>query len=651
MMKRTEITVFSNEWFEYHQSKLLWFANTLFGRYVLRIYGKRSDVRKNKITKITPNSISWRHGNKIKTEFRTHAKYSKRLYYAFKPFWHVLHAWDMLIANKLNYALNVGFDTLTTYPDAGAGSETVDGTVMYDTASALTWASIHDATVGTEATTTPTVTTLGITSHISTPDRYTQLRRSIALFNTSSLGNVLSIDDATLSYYGYVLVDTYSALTFAANVYSSNPASNSNLVVEDYNKDVFGTTPFSDEIEMSSFNFDGYNDYVLNSSGLSNINANGISKFSFRESNYDFADVAPTWGAGAVFFLAVMSSDRTGTAFDPKLVVTYQLAITTAVSSGNPYTDGKCMVNTGSSWSELTDTDMYFATYTSDNATTIVYNSTDPSSILTSVIDNYNTLGGPVTYSGTIDTTSTSVSYTFNTQTILQCINKIIELSPSGWYWYVDNATNMVHLHEKSATADHTLTLSKDIKLLDVQKSTENIINTVYFIGGDTGSGDNLFLKFLNSDSIAKYGVRSTVYSDKRVTLSATATTIATSILESKSTPEIRLVVEIADSNISTGGYNIESVKVGDVVNIRNVKGSTGSSLWDVAQWDIDYWDYNLTQISTMYLQIVRTEYKVDSLVAYCSTTPPDISKRIEDINRNLETLQTLDNPTAPTIN
>jgi hypothetical protein len=32
----------------------------------------------------------------------------------------------------------------------------------------------------------------------------------------------------------------------------------------------------------------------------------------------------------------------------------------------------------------------------------------------------------------------------------------------------------------------------------------------------------------------------------------------------------------------------------------------------------------------------------------YASTIAPDVSKRIEDINRNLETIQTLNNSSAP---
>lgn len=51
-------------------------------------------------------------------DFRTHDKFSKRLYYAFYPLWWTLHQWDTLFANNFAPQLNFGFDTLTAYPDA-----------------------------------------------------------------------------------------------------------------------------------------------------------------------------------------------------------------------------------------------------------------------------------------------------------------------------------------------------------------------------------------------------------------------------------------------------------------------------------------------------------------------------------------------------
>lgn len=644
-----DIIVFSNEWFDEHQSSLLKFANTRFGRYILRINGKRSDVKKNRIIKIQPHAITWLENNQYKTEFRTHAKFSKRLYHAFKPLWHLIHLWDMQIANRLDYSLNLGFDTLTAYPDASVETDTMDGYVYNFVSGGDTWAAIHDATSGTSKSNSSPLLSVSIHTNFA-PVNWGRIDRSYVLFNTSSIGSSPTINSATLSLYGdSTSSNSFSYSTFAINVYSSTPISNTSISLADYNKNKFGTTEFSTSKNYSSWSTTGYNEFTFNASGLSSISSTSISKYGLREATFDVPNTTPTWESGSriVRFLA-KSSDNSGTSFDPKLVVTYTYFNTASVSNANPYANGKLMSNSGSGWSNVSNSDLYFVTYTTDGATTIAYNSQDPSNILSAVVDNYNVQGGNITYTGTIDTTSTTVSYTFNTQTILQCINKIIELCPYNWYWYVDYATNLIHLHEKSTTADHTFTLGKDIRLMRIEKRIEDVVNTVYFSGGNTGSGENLYLKTQDASSVGQYGLRAKTYSDQRVTLSATATTISNNIIQSKSTPEIRLNISIADSNVSTGGYDIETIKIGDIINIRNVKGSTGSSLWDVMVWDVDYWDYNLTQISTMYLQIVRIEYSPDFMQIFCSTTPPDITKRIEDINRNLETVQTLNNPTTP---
>lgn len=318
-------------------------------------------------------------------------------------------------------------------------------------------------------------------------------------------------------------------------------------------------------------------------------------------------------------------------------------------SNSNPYASGSLKQYTGSSWSTVTSGDMYFVTYSVGGATTVVQNSQEPADIARAALDSFLTYGGSVTYDGTsIDDTGTTVSYTFNTQTILECINKVLELSPKDWYYYVDIATNLLHLHLKSTTADHNLTVGKDIVSMRIEKRTEGITNAVYFRGGDTGGGVYLFKKYQDSNSIGLYGTRAVRYVDERVTNSTTADTIANKIIEANAAPEVRLTLEIADSNTSSNGYDIESIQVGDVVKLANTGSNSNGALYDVAIYDRDRYDFNITQLSSLYLQIVRKEYSPDTLRIICSTIPPDVSKRIEDINRNLEATQTADNPSAP---
>lgn len=127
---------FNSGWFEQHQQKLLWLVNhpllSYWFRWVLRINGNRSAVGRQKITRINPEAIFWLLPNGThKAELRTHPKFGKRLYHAFKPLWWSLHFLDWLFIDRWIPEYSFGFDSLTAYPQAGSGggNTTVDGVV------------------------------------------------------------------------------------------------------------------------------------------------------------------------------------------------------------------------------------------------------------------------------------------------------------------------------------------------------------------------------------------------------------------------------------------------------------------------------------------------------------------------------------------
>jgi hypothetical protein len=294
--------------------------------------------------------------------------------------------------------------------------------------------------------------------------------------------------------------------------------------------------------------------------------------------------------------------------------------------------------------------DIYFNLYKSTGNTTAPFNSYDPAAIVKEILVDFNNNGGTATYTDdTVAETGTVVSYTFNVNTMLEGIKKAIELAPENWYWFLDYGTNQIYYQQKSAEPDHIFSLEKDLIDAKFEKRIEDIVNTVYFTGGDIGGGVNLYKKYENTESVTKYGRKAIKYSDSRVTVTATADTIANSIIENKSEPELRVTLEVMDSNNNQGlGYDIESIQVGDVVAVRNVTQQVGLYSWDIGRWDEAYWDFNIYNLSSLRMQVQRIEYKEDVAIISASTLATDISKRIEDINRNLETLQTLDNPITP---
>lgn len=372
-----------------------------------------------------------------------------------------------------------------------------------------------------------------------------------------------------------------------------------------------------------------------------NINKSG--------STYMLIDTTSQESTGAPASSADVTHNRDGNNpgdFRPRLSITYSDVATILINSAAGYASGLFATYNGSTWTTVSGSDMWFKTQTTSGLTSIAYSSMDPGAIMRDIMDKYIAQGGNLSYDATtIELPGTSVSYTFNTDTTLAGIKKCLELAPVDWYFYIDQANNMVHFHQKSGAIQRTFVLGRDILSLSPKKTIENMINVIYFTGGGTPA---LFIKVQNATSIGLYGIKTLKYVDQRVTTVATATTIANTLLAQHNAPEIQLQFEIIDNNVdSATGFDIELVKLGEVMGIRNTGGSN-SSLWDNAMYDTDYWDYNIRDIATALLQITRLERQADRVRIFCSTVPPDVNKRIEDINRNLEASQTVNNPTTP---
>lgn len=326
--------VFNTKWFEKHQHKLLWFLNTpiirTWFRWCLQI--KKYDCPINvKITEISPSHFSFgdkyfKKGKKWylerTTDFRTHDKYSKRLYYAFKPFWYILHFFDWAMLDRVEVLtkLSFGFSTLTKYPDPGSGATTCDG-YLYRNAVDETLADIRVG-AGKNLSLTATTASLGLSAS-GTTNQFNLLRRVIATFDTSAIGSG-SISNAVMSLFGN---DKYTGFTTYPDLHvaGATPASNNTLVNGDYNQ--CQTTSFG-SISAASFSTIAYNDITLNASGKSNIVKNGISKFSFQCSWDINNNFTGSWVAYEEGWLQInIAGTSADTVHDPKLVITYASTI------------------------------------------------------------------------------------------------------------------------------------------------------------------------------------------------------------------------------------------------------------------------------------------------------------------------------------
>lgn len=228
--------------------------------------------------------------------------------------------------------------TSTFYPDPDTETNTVDGPVrqIYSVDSGVLWSTII-ADAGTSARPSDADSTVAYFNPDTDADKWKQLHRGIFLFDTSSIADTDTIDSATLSLYGSSKDDQLSQdPEMDVNIYSSSPASNTDLVGGDF--DSLGSTAFSTAIGFTAFSTAGYNDFVLNANGLAQIkrsgeagcaSTNGLSCFGGQNENYDVDGVVPTNGnSGLASRISIYYADETGTTKDPKLVVTHTVPFT-----------------------------------------------------------------------------------------------------------------------------------------------------------------------------------------------------------------------------------------------------------------------------------------------------------------------------------
>lgn len=279
-----------------------------------------------------------------------------------------------------------------------------------------------------------------------------------------------------------------------------------------------------------------------------------------------------------------------------------------------------------------------------DGNTTEAFNSYDPSDILKCLIDYQ---GGDFSYYGIVDDTGTTVSYTFKFVSYKEAIDKVIELCPSYWYYYIDGEDNIYLKQSDFNTIDHSLYVGKEVSDIEATKDTESMVNVVYFLGG----GDTpLYKKYENDSSINAWGRREIKKKDTRVTLESTASIMADKILNEKAMPlnEMKITI-ISDSIDTTRGYNLESICPGDIIQVNHPEISSEQTLWDAFFWDEDNWDYDILYSLGQPMQVQKINYKYNELDISLSSTTKDVVHRIEDLNRNKDETDSENIPDSPT--
>ena len=320
-----------------------------------------------------------------------------------------------------------------------------------------------------------------------------------------------------------------------------------------------------------------------------------------------------TLPAGSYFFELTSSQAKTG----GNVTYPFNVYLSSAAYAGGShyYFYG----GHSGSWVNDTSNDIAFILYEAGADTTVPFLSKDPSQILRSVVDFARSRGAEINYTAdSIDVTETLVSYTFQTNTIKEAIEKVLELCPANWYYYYDFGTDTIYLKEQSTTPDRWLRKGQSVVTGKIVKTIEKVINDVLFSGGGNPS------LFKRTRETPQAGTRRGLAkkSDNRVTSSTTATILSQSDID-----QLRSALYAGEVVITEDGtFYLEDVAVGEML------GFIGFG----------------TLIDGIVVQSVSKEYNPDKMPLSLTYNVPRVNKRVEDIKRNLEVLENVNNPAEP---
>lgn len=216
--------------------------------------------------------------------------------------------------------------TLTAYPDPNPETTTVDGqTKRQAAAGGEPWSNFRGGAGTASADSTSTDTFFQLNAYGGSPTGWYEIRRSIYLFDTSTLTSSASISSAVFSKWLNTKDDTSTQYALTAEIAIPAPASNTALANSDFNIASWTMTRQATGIAQGSLSTGAYNDFTLNSTGRGNISKTGVSKFGIvHDKDLDNSEQTMD-GAHQTSYVGTFA-DNTGTSNDPKLVVTYTVA-------------------------------------------------------------------------------------------------------------------------------------------------------------------------------------------------------------------------------------------------------------------------------------------------------------------------------------
>jgi len=209
------------------------------------------------------------------------------------------------------------------------------------------------------------------------------------------------------------------------------------------------------------------------------------------------------------------------------------------------------------------------------------WTTTDVTTILTDILNratqHMGTFSRVHAESDTMQTSGKTVSIEVGSEKYLDAIRRVKKIGPGNFYWFVD-PSGVFRYRNFDSGERHVLTLGREIESVSKTDDISDMVNAVYFWNMSDTDLAAIALERPAEPSASQlaYGRRAEIVTDSRVDTQGAATSVADAYLTTHEQPTITLETQVLDGTANPNGYDIERLKPGDTVEIRNAPALTG---------------------------------------------------------------------------
>lgn len=181
--------------------------------------------------------------------------------------------------------------------------------------------------------------------------------------------------------------------------------------------------------------------------------------------------------------------------------------------------------------------------------------------------------------SSSVQNSGVAVSNQVGSETYLSALQRIKAVGPGNFYWHVSADGTFYYRNYDSGTR-HILTIGRETDSLTATTDLTEVRNTIYFWNGSDADNQMIALERSSSTSQALYGRRAEIITDTHIGLvegtisaaqaQATAEAATNNYLAEHRDPSEEYQLVVNDGTGNTIGYDIESLRPGDTVEVRN---------------------------------------------------------------------------------